>query len=810
MMRIPAAVFVLSCGLPLYSQTLKVSPNPVTFRMAAAGPLPAPQTLTLTTDAPSPVKWGAAIGSDAPWLALSASSDTTPATIKLWLVDWRAVGQAPGTYTGTLTIAAPGLPFVSVSVIWTVVARVPDPTFTYPSGPTGCTRPSAPVPYPDAALCTVPGEKPPGTFQPPPLGGSYVDANFGGTVRIMTGPGVYHTYSANGPLSAKNRYLMVWRESGDFDVVDVATAQVRFAKVSSDQNFVWDTDNDSVYYYPSGTAFIRHDLSTGAETTVVDYAKEGHKFTLIKRGGTSGTSKDNWLPFYAPNEKQICALDLNNVKTYCAAYGSLPDFTYGGVDYVLVSKGVDKTSGKRYVILVGSGRPPGFYSVNLAAGRLDFEYRGPEDPDGNGNQDGICDPGERCMDPSHSDTLEDSSGTQYLVYDAYTNNPCEVATGTYQLNKGAGIMQPVELGGGKRRVMSLWQCSFPGDTDEHIGCARKAPYCVISTVPPSRTLSSSPVRFPHATEVLVMQENGQEIRRLAQTRSVRFSEEGGESYWAMPRAAISDDGSVVVSDSNFGERAAVRVTMIPTGYAGTPLAAVNAASFSPLLAPGAYATLTGANLANCTAENKSLTLPDNLCGTRVTFGGLPAMLTYASPRQVNVLVPRRVPTGGDVPVSVSVEGAAAPMQTVVPAAAFGPVAPSIFTYALDDGVSRAVVQNSAWVLNGPGTNNPFTAPARVGESQVLYANALGPTDQSVPDGAPAPSNPLARTVAPVDVYVNGVRQTVQFSGMTPDMSGLYQVNFLLVSTTPVLPEGQNFVWLSVIGMESPHLPFSIR
>jgi hypothetical protein len=570
MMRIHAAVLVLSCGLPLYSQTLKVSPSPVIFRMAATGPLPAPQILTLTTDAASPVKWGAAISGDAPWLALSASSDTTPATIKLWLVEWRAVGQAPGTYNGAVTIVAPGLQSITVKVTWTVVARLPGPTFAYPSGPKGCTRPPT---YPDAALCTVPDEKPPGTFQPPPPGASYVDSTFGGTVRIMTGPGVYHTYSANNPLSAKNRYLMVWRVSGDFDVVDVATAQVRFARTKANQDFFWDSDNDSVYYYPDGTAFIRHDLSSGKETKVVDYARDGHKFTLIKRGGTSGTSKDNWIPFFAPNEKQVCVLDVNNVKTYCADYGSVPGVSYNGVDYVLVSKGVDKTSGKRYVILVGAGGPPGFYSVNLAAGRLDLDFRGPEDPDGNGNQNGICDPGEKCMNPSHSDTLEDSSGTQYLVFDSFTNNPCEVATGTYQLNKGASIMQPVELGGGKRKVMSLWQCPFPTSPnapDEHIGCARKAPYCVISTVPPSRTLSSSPVRFPHTTEVLVMRENGQEIRRLAQTRSVRFSEEGGESYWAMPRAAISDDGSVVVSDSNFGEKAGVRVTMIPTGYAGPP------------------------------------------------------------------------------------------------------------------------------------------------------------------------------------------------------------------------------------------------
>jgi hypothetical protein len=58
------------------------------------------------------------------------------------------------------------------------------------------------------------------------------------------------------------------------------------------------------------------------------------------------------------------------------------------------------------------------------------------------------------------------------------------------------------------------------------------------------------------------------MRRLAESRSVRFKSEGEEAYWAEPRAAISNDGSLVVADSNFGEPRAVRITFIPTGYAG--------------------------------------------------------------------------------------------------------------------------------------------------------------------------------------------------------------------------------------------------
>jgi uncharacterized protein (TIGR03437 family) len=772
--------------------------------------MPPAQTISISSNSSAPLNWTASASPDAPWITLSAASGATPAKLNVGLVDWRALVQAPGTYTGKITLSANGVSPATVNVNWTVVVRLPIPTFSYITHPQGCTTPDG---FPDPALCTVPDEKPPGGFQPPALGGSYVDPNFGGKVKIVTGTGVYHTYSANNPLSANNKYLMTYPADGSFNVVDAATGQVLFPKVPANQNFTWDSDSDSVYYYPSGTVFIKHDLSTGTETTLVDYSKDGHNFTSISRGGTTGASKDNWISFFAPNEKQVCTLNLNAVKTYCADYGSAPGIPYGAIDYVLDSKGVDKATGKRYVILAAGAANPGIYSVNLAAGRLDLEYRGPEDPDGNGNHDDVCDPGEKCMYPAHSDTFEDSTGTQYLVFDSFTNYPCEVATATYQLNKGLKIMQPVELGGGRRKTMSLWTCPFPngnGGTDEHIGCARKAPYCVISTAAPNRAATDPPVRFPHATEIIVMRENGLEVRRLAESRSVRFTADGSESYWAEPRAAISNDGSIVVSDSNFGVSRAVRVTLIDTGFGKPPRPAVlNAASMTPSLAPGGFATLFGAGISGCTASADSHTLPSTLCGTGVTLNGVPAPLSYVGPGQVNVLVPRSLAVNKDVAVSVVADGAGVAAQVTVPSANIAEESPAIFSYALGDGVARAVVQNPANLLNGPAGLGGV-APAKLGEVQVVWANALGPTDRPVADGSPVPSDTLVHTLRTVEVFVNGVSQTVQFSGLAPGFSGVYQVNFALDPATPVLPEGENYVWLRVNGAESPQLAISIQ
>jgi hypothetical protein len=209
------------------------------------------------------------------------------------------------------------------------------------------------------------------------------------------------------------------------------------------------------------------------------------------------------------------------------------------------------------------------FSVNLATGKLDFEYRGPESPEGNGNHDGICDPGESCLGAPHSDLFEDSNGIQYLVATSDTQFPGERALATYELNKGIRLREPVELGGGKKTIMTVFQ-NGANWTGEHIGCAKQAPYCVLSTEAPNGLRSpddpSPIVRAPHITEIMVMRENGLEVRRLMQTRTAFFNNEDAKAYWSSPRACLSNDGTFVVADSNFSTPNAHRILRIETGF----------------------------------------------------------------------------------------------------------------------------------------------------------------------------------------------------------------------------------------------------
>ncbi len=569
--RVGIAVAAALLALPglLFPQAIEVAPKAVKLMQVEGGPL-ALAKVSIRSNGADGQNWTAtATPADPndPWIQLDSAGGTTPTLLTVGLVDWRGAGKKPGKYASSITIRS-GSAAITLPVELEIRPANPPPAFSYLAGPTGCNQAPA---YPDPPLC-----KPlplPGIVAPPQPGASYVDPNFGGRVRVLTGAAIYHTYSTPSPLSAHKKYLMSYLENGTWDIVDVATTRVVYHRNPGTQSYFWDANDDEVYYYIYGAAIYKQDLRTNKTSVLIDYSKEPEQFHEIVRGATGDTSKDNWISFWAPDDKTLCALDIDHLKTYCADYAdSQRNLAYGDVDFTLISKGIDRTSGKRYVMLIA---PPamGVFSVDLANGVLKLEYRGPESVERPGNNDGVCDPGERCIVGSHLDTLEDSAGIQYLVSSDETSVPCEVSLSTFQLNTGLSLLKPVELGGGKKRVMTLWRCG-PGWVDEHVGCAKAAPYCVISTQSYARRPDdvSEYVPTPHAGEIIVMRDNGLEIRRLALTRTVFFTNAGEGNYWAAPRAAISNDGSVVASDSNFGEIGKPRVTLIETGFGPTTTA----------------------------------------------------------------------------------------------------------------------------------------------------------------------------------------------------------------------------------------------
>jgi uncharacterized protein (TIGR03437 family) len=755
------------------------------------------------------------------WLRLSAASGNGSKAIRLTLVDWASLGLKPGRYTARVALTAEGAssPGATVSVTLNLEAASAGPKYVYFSGPKNCVKPNG---YVDEAICVVPDEKPPGGFVPPKAGGTYVDPNFGALVRIATDPPSIHSYSSPSALSAGNKYLLSGFQ-GNWKISDPATGRVIRSNLPLVEGSMWDAQDSEVIYTVRGTRVEKYDVRTNRTTVLVDYASSNPRFTAIHTGGAGDTSKDNWLSFYAPNEKQVCALDLSSVKTYCGTYQNIGRVQVDPAGKgTIISKGPDRGNGKRYVILIAHPAMA-VYSVNAQSGRLDFEYLGPEIVDGGGNGDRLCDPGERCYIGEHLDSMEDGNGIQYLVGEAEISSPCSYNIVSLRLNAGGNLLLQSELGGGMHRVALLQNCGGQDPwVDWHLSCAKHAPYCAVSTTyglsgtardPNDRT---TPIRrTAHLSEIFAIKGNGLEVRRLAQHRSVPYKSEDGNGYWSTPRASISFDGAYVVFDSNFGEPNRQRVAIAETGYGQTRIAQIgDAAGLQARLASGGLATILGANLSNCN-HTASLPYPAELCGTTVKFGGISCPILYASTAQLNIQIPSALPAGRETEVIVQ-RGSDGESRAVmqIAAANVSPTAPAIFAYELGDGVKRAVVQNydlasGVVSLNGPPGVGEGILPQTPEQIGIVYATNLGVTDPPVEDGFPAPETVVARTRSNVEVFVNGVQQQLLFAGLTPGYVGLYQVNYVLSPNTTVLPEDRNSIWLTTEDYESEKLSISL-
>jgi uncharacterized protein (TIGR03437 family) len=213
--------------------------------------------------------------------------------------------------------------------------------------------------------------------------------------------------------------------------------------------------------------------------------------------------------------------------------------------------------------------------------------------------------------------------------------------------------------------------------------------------------------------------------------------------------------------------------------AGTPTISsggvVNSASYLAPLVRGELASLFGSNLASGTFSAGNLPLPTSLGNTSITVAGVPAPIYYVSPTQINFQVPFEAPITGSVPVVVSQSNVASSAQTVTMAE----YAPGIFGYARTATVTDPIVIHYA-------TNALVTPdnPASAGEVLVIYATGAGTFDNPPTDGAGAPGGPLANTKITASVTVGGSAAQVLFSGLTPGLVGLLQINIHLPAALP--------------------------
>ena len=167
---------------------------------------------------------------------------------------------------------------------------------------------------------------------------------------------------------------------------------------------------------------------------------------------------------------------------------------------------------------------------------------------------------------------------------------------------------------------------------------------------------------------------------------------------------------------------------------------VNAASFiSAGVAPGEFVTITGTNLGPAKPV-AAAGCAKGLGGTKVTFNGIEAFLTYSVSTQVNALVPYGV--SGKADLTVQYNGSASDAFPLV----LVDSAPGIFTQSYGPG--------QAWALNDDGSFNSTGNKVGRGGWIVFWATGQGLVSPAGLDGeiVTTPKN----VSLPVKVLIDGI------------------------------------------------------
>jgi uncharacterized protein (TIGR03437 family) len=232
---------------------------------------------------------------------------------------------------------------------------------------------------------------------------------------------------------------------------------------------------------------------------------------------------------------------------------------------------------------------------------------------------------------------------------------------------------------------------------------------------------------------------------------------------------------------------------------------VNAASFAlhpAPLAPGTIAVIFGGHLNDGTVVVSSSFGTDGrllttLGGASVKMNGIPAPLFYSIHGtvldQLAVQVPFELAGQTSATAEVTVGGLTSIARTFV----LDNASPGIFTLNQQGTGAGALTH-----LNGALVSEQD--PARPAEILVLYATGLGVTSPPLDTGRPSAGN---ATATQATVTIDGTQAEVLFSGTTPGLVGLNQVNVRVPAGTRA---GSNIpVLLYVAGKQSNEVTIAV-
>ncbi len=171
--------------------------------------------------------------------------------------------------------------------------------------------------------------------------------------------------------------------------------------------------------------------------------------------------------------------------------------------------------------------------------------------------------------------------------------------------------------------------------------------------------------------------------------------------------------------------------------------------------------------------------PTTLGGLQLTANGIALPLLAITATLIQFQCPV-LPVGSAITMIVTPRSGQAsdPLQFVLQEAS-----PSLFILNSND--QGAVLIAGTNLVAMPVTDGLPSRPAKQGEYLSIFADGLGPVQEVVAPGAPAPVDHVVPAIDHIVVLVGTVQLTPSFAGLAPGLAGLYQVNVQLTTDVPI-------------------------
>ena len=216
----------------------------------------------------------------------------------------------------------------------------------------------------------------------------------------------------------------------------------------------------------------------------------------------------------------------------------------------------------------------------------------------------------------------------------------------------------------------------------------------------------------------------------------------------------------------------MRSSLSGSGVFLNPTGVVNAgssATFTAGIAPGELLLLYGTNLAPGVQVESGVPFPTSLNGVQVKINNILAPLYYVTPTQLSAIVPYGV-TSRVAQVQVINNGVASNTVTMQIAV----TAPGVLTQS-QNGLGYGDVAHQDGSLVTPKN------PAQTGETVLVFLTGLGAVNPAIADGEAGPTLQLSSAAGKIQAYIGGVTATLGYSGLAPQLAGLYQINLTVPS-----------------------------